>query len=122
MTVANESKEAFRDLSAHGKLRGIDEVVFFLLTTHHEAMDAREAHTIFKLQGHPLGDDMKYNDVQQAFTRLADEKRIIKTGTHKNSFTKRKTGLFRIRTAADEAPRDMFLSNGAVEQHDMAKK
>lgn len=118
MTVSQESKESYKQKVRSGAALKIDEIVFKLIHDHHEPLDAREAHAIFKAQGHPLGADMKYNDVQQAFTRLTNEKRIIKVGTHKNNFTGRTVGVYRVRRDTDAVRQDMFLSDEAVRQHE----
>jgi adenosylmethionine-8-amino-7-oxononanoate aminotransferase len=101
-----QSKEAYDRLNGVGYFEIVDQKVFNLLKAQGKSMDARELHTKLKENGDLLGNESKYNLVQQAFTRLSKSGKIKFMGKHKgmHGFT---CGVYGICGVKEKEP-DLF--------------
>ncbi len=75
--ISSESKLAYEKLKDSGYLKTVDNIVYVLIYEHGQPIDVHQAYKL-------LGDtEIKYNPVQQAFTRLKKKGLIQKVGSHK---------------------------------------
>ena len=73
-----DTLEGYNKLKDNGTFDAVDAKVFEIIKRN-KSLDAWEAHVIVDDRS------ISYNLVQQAFTRLKNDKKIYKVGTHKGA-------------------------------------
>jgi len=73
-----DTLEGYNKLKESGKFDAVDKKVFEIINRS-KSIDAQEAYVVLSDRS------ISYNLVQQAFTRLKNDKKIFKVGTHKGA-------------------------------------
>ena len=79
--MTDDTLEAYNKLKDNGTFDKIDKLVFEIIKRS-KPIDAQQAHKIIVNKGYGY---ISYNLVQQGFTRLKNDSKIFKVGTHKGA-------------------------------------
>ena len=95
----NNTLEGYEKLKTKGYFDAIDREVFAILSRQDKPLDANQVYEMMS--------GVKYNLVQQAFTRLKKAGKIYKAGTHKGTtgFTR---GVYAVGTQQVERQKELF--------------